>query len=103
MGSRRNDASLANVEVFCRTFELGNFTRAAADLGLTPQAASRALGRLEDLVGTTLFRRTTRNVVPTDAGRAYYARCRQALDLLSSGQRELASASEVERGTVRIS
>jgi hypothetical protein len=27
--SSRVDASLANLEVFCRTFELGNFTRAA--------------------------------------------------------------------------
>jgi len=101
MASRRIDASLANLEVFCRTFELGNFTRAAVDLGLTPQAASRALGRLEDELGVTLFRRTTRVLEPTEAGRAYYARCRQALDLLASGKRELAVAEE--RGMVRVS
>jgi DNA-binding transcriptional LysR family regulator len=94
---------LANLEVFCRTFELGNFTRAAADLGLTPQAASRALARLEDHVGATLFRRTTRNLEPTEAGRSYYARCRQALDLLASGTRELAHSATEERGVVRIS
>ena len=103
MPSRSIDASLPNLEVFCRTFELGNFTRAAADLGLTPQAASRALGRLEDHLGTTLFRRTTRNLEPTPAGRTYYARCRQALDLLETGERELATSSGDERGTVRIS
>jgi DNA-binding transcriptional LysR family regulator len=101
--SSRVDASLANLEVFCRTFELGNFTRAAIDLGLTPQAASRALGRLEDHLGTTLFRRTTRKLEPTDAGRAYYARCRQALDLLATGERELSATTGTERGTVRIS
>jgi DNA-binding transcriptional LysR family regulator len=101
MASRRIDASLANLEVFCRTFELGNFTRAAVDLGLTPQAASRALGRLEDELGITLFRRTTRVLEPTDAGRAYYARCRQALDLLAIGKRELDVTDE--RGIVRIS
>ena len=95
--------SLANLEVFCRTFELGNFTRAAVDLGLTPQAASRALGRLEAQVGATLFRRTTRKLEPTGAGRAYYARCRQALDLLATAQRELASETGGERGVVRIS
>lgn len=95
---------MANLEVFCTTFELGNFTRAAVRLGLTPQAASRALGRLEDELGVTLFRRTTRVLEPTDAGRAYYARCRQALDLLATGKRDLASsAGEHERGTVRIS
>lgn len=103
MAERRIDASLANLEVFCRTFELGNFTRAAADLGLTPQAASRALGRLEAHVGSTLFRRNTRNLEPTAAGRAYYLRCRQALDLLTTGERELADEAGAERGTVRIS
>ena len=101
--ARRTDASLSNLEVFCRTFELGNFTRAAVDLGLTPQAASRALGRLEDHLGITLFRRTTRNLEATDAGRAYYARCRQALDLLASGARELESSATLERGIVRVS
>lgn len=103
MASARIDASIGNLEVFCRTFELGNFTRAAVDLGLTPQAASRALARLEAHVGTTLFRRTTRNLEPTDAGRAYYTRCRQALDLLSGGAKELASQAGSERGTIRIS
>jgi len=103
MGSRRLDASLANIEVFCRTFEQGNFTRAAVALGLTPQAASRALARLETELDTTLFRRTTRNLEPTDAGRAYYARCRQALDLLDSGRRELATTGDGERGIVRLS
>src|SRR5512139_2995361 len=99
----RTEASVANLEVFCRTFELGNFTRAAIDLGLTPQAASRALARLEEHLGTTLFRRTTRRLEPTDAGRTYYARCRQALDLLAAGERELSNEVADERGTVRIS
>jgi hypothetical protein len=103
MPSARIDASIGNLEVFCRTFELGNFTRAAVDLGLTPQAASRALARLEAHVGTTLFRRTTRNLEPTEAGRAYYTRARQALDLLVSGSRELAGSAGDERGTIRIS
>lgn len=103
MPGARIDASLGNLEVFCRTFELGNFTRAAVDLGLTPQAASRALARLEEHVGATLFRRTTRSLEPTDAGRAYYARCRQALDLLQIGTRELSDTTEDERGLVKIS
>jgi DNA-binding transcriptional LysR family regulator len=103
MGARNLDASLANLEVFCRTFELGSFTRAATDLGLTPQAASRAIGRLEATLGATLFRRTTRSLETTDAGRAFYGRCRQALDLLATGERELSGSARDERGRVRFS
>jgi DNA-binding transcriptional LysR family regulator len=95
--------SLPNLDVFTRTYELGGFTRAAQAMGLTPQAASRAVGRLEVDLGVTLFRRTTRRLEPTEAGRAYYARCRQALDLIAQGERELSVASGSERGTVRIS
>jgi DNA-binding transcriptional LysR family regulator len=103
MVERDVDASVANLEIFCSTFELGNFTRAAAARGLTPQAASRALARLEGHLGVTLFRRTTRKLEATEAGRAYYARCRQALDLLALGQRELSEYSDSDAGTVRIS
>src|SRR4051794_16870160 len=98
--ARAIESSVANLEVFVRTYELGNFTRAAAALGPTPQAASRALGRLEDHLGATLFRRTTRNLEPTDAGRLYYAHCRQALDLLARGERELSRNGGDEAGTV---
>jgi DNA-binding transcriptional LysR family regulator len=101
--ARAIESSVANLEVFVRTYELGNFTRAAVALGLTPQAASRALGRLEDHLGATLFRRTTRNLEPTDAGRLYYAHCRQALDLLVRGERELSRGRGDEAGTIKIS
>lgn len=94
---------MANLEVFARTYELGSFTRAAVALGLTPQAASRALGRLEEHLGATLFRRTTRSLEPTEAGRAYYTSARRALDLLEEGERELSQRAKDETGTVRIS
>ncbi|HLL20845.1 MAG TPA: LysR family transcriptional regulator, partial [Kofleriaceae bacterium] len=52
--------TLPNLEAFCRTFETGSFSRAAERLGVTPQATSRAVARLETSLGVTLFRRTTR-------------------------------------------
>ncbi len=103
MTDRGRGASLANIEVFCRTFELGNFTLAATDLGITPQAASRAIARLERHLGARLFRRTTRRLEPSDAARAYYERCRQALDLLATSERDVVDTEPAERGIVRIS
>jgi len=95
--------SLPNLEAFCRTFETGSFTKAARLMGVTPQATSRSVARLEQALGATLFRRTTRSLAPTDAARQYYERCSRALSLLSDGERELSHGDEAAEGRVRIS
>jgi len=94
---------LRAVEVFVAAVEAGNFTRAAARLGLTPAAISRAIARHEDALGVPLFRRTTRNVQLTDDGRGYYERCREALALIDDGERQLTGRQHSPRGRVRIS
>jgi len=94
-------ASLPNVAAFLRTFETGSFTAAAKDLGVTPQATSRAVARLEVSLGVVLFRRSTRALVPTPSAHTYYETCREALGLLARGERALREASPV--GAVRIS
>jgi DNA-binding transcriptional LysR family regulator len=94
--------SLPNLEAFCRTFETGSFTKAARLMGVTPQATSRSVGRLEQSLRATLFRRTTRSLAPTDAAQ-YYERCSRALSLLADGERQLSRGDEAAEGRVRIS
>jgi DNA-binding transcriptional LysR family regulator len=96
-------STLPNIEAFRKTFESGSFTRAARLLGVTPQATSRSIARLEQELGVTLFRRTTRSVSPTEEARRYYARCVQALALLSMAEQELRSVKNAPEGEVRIS
>ncbi len=95
--------TLPNLEAFCRTYETGSFTKAARVLSVTPQATSRSVARLESVLGVTLFRRTTRSLAPTEAAHRYYDLCVQALSLLSTGERELASGKKAVEGRVRIS
>jgi DNA-binding transcriptional LysR family regulator len=83
--------------------DAGNYTQAATQLGLTPAAVSKAVARHEAAFGAPLFRRTTRNVQLTDAGRSYYERCRQALALLEDAERSLSLHQEQPEGLVRIS
>ncbi|MEQ1567337.1 MAG: LysR family transcriptional regulator [Myxococcota bacterium] len=87
---------------FCRTFEAGSFTAAAARLGQTPAAVSRAVGRLERRLGARLFRRTTRRLRPTPEAEEFYARCVVALTSLREAERAL-GGDEVLRGTLRLS
>ncbi|KZM73334.1 hypothetical protein AWN90_32265 [Nocardia terpenica] len=55
---------------FLEVAEQLSFTGAARKLHVTQQTLSTAVQRLERQLGVTLFERTTRRVVLTDAGRA---------------------------------
>lgn len=49
-----------------------SFTRAAAQLGVSQSALSHAMRNLEARLGVRLLTRTTRSVVPTEAGEQLY-------------------------------
>lgn len=97
------ESSLPNILSFCRAYEHGSFTRAARSLQVTPAAVSRSVARLEQALGASLFRRTTRELRPTAEGRAYYEKCSAAVALLAEAERELQAASDEGRGLVRLS
>jgi DNA-binding transcriptional LysR family regulator len=103
MKSSASLASLPNLEAFVASVEAGSFSRAAKRLSVTPQATSRAVARLEESLGATLFRRSTRKLEITEQGRSYYEACRDALKVLSSAERGLRDRAQTATGKVRIS
>src|SRR5262245_38271668 len=57
-----------------------SFTKAAAELGVTPAAVSHQVKVLEDHVGVSLFERVNRQLVLTDAGQACLPGIRAAFE-----------------------
>jgi DNA-binding transcriptional LysR family regulator len=93
---------LSTMETFVRVVEAGSFVAAAGRRGLSPAMASRHVQGLEEHLGTRLLNRTTRKLSLTEAGAAYYERCRQVLRDIE--EMDLAVASEVQqpRGLLRV-
>lgn len=60
-----------------------NFRKAARAVALTPAAFGARIKQLEELLGTPLFSRTTRVVVPTQAGLALLPHARACLEAAS--------------------
>lgn len=60
-----------------------SFTKAAAELNVTPGAVGQLIHRLEDWLGLKLFYREVRKVSLTEAGAAYFGRISTALGQIS--------------------
>ncbi|SRR5579871_982974 len=74
--------ALDGVEAFLNVARHRNFSRAAAELGVTPSAISQAVRTLEARIGAALFTRTTRSVGLTEAGERFLARAKPAFEEL---------------------
>src|SRR2546430_351859 len=72
-------ANLKRLAYYAAVVEAGSFTAAAERLGITKAVVSQQVARLESDFRTSLLTRTTRKVLPTDAGRAFYERCTRIL------------------------
>lgn len=66
-----------------------SFTRAAANLGVSPSAVSRSIALLENSVKKKLFARTKRHVALTVFGSALMARAARIFDEVESARLEL--------------
>lgn len=88
-----------------RTFEAAarhlNFTRAAAEVGLTAAAVSYQIREIEEQLGVTLFARTSRSIRLTDAGAILYEATGSALGLLHRAVAE-ARRSEGKDAPLRL-
>lgn len=94
---------LGSIELFCKAAELGSFSLAAEQLGVTPASVSRSIKRLEERLGVRLFSRTTRTVRLTDEGSLYWQQCQQALAQISEAELAITGNQQVPSGLLRVS
>lgn len=94
--------ALEGIPVFVAVVEEGGFRAAGQRLGVTGSAVSHALKRLEERVGITLMRRTTRSVHLTEAGERFYAAVRPALEDLRAAVAEVAELAGEPQGLLRL-
>ncbi|WLS04804.1 LysR family transcriptional regulator [Shinella oryzae] len=89
------------MEVFVRVVELGGFSPAARAEKMTPSAVSKLISRLETRLGARLLNRSTRQLLLTPEGCAFYERATRILADIEDAERA-AGAGEQAMGRVRI-
>ncbi|TNF32555.1 MAG: LysR family transcriptional regulator [Deltaproteobacteria bacterium] len=93
---------IAPLKSFLVIAEEGHMTRAAQRLHLTQPAVSAQLKKLEDELGQSLFHRTPKGLVLTQAGTLFRSYVEDALMRLSDGAEALARLAGLEQGTLSI-
>lgn len=96
-------AHLSGILSFVRAAELGSFSAAARQLGISAAAVSKNVARLEARLGIRLMNRSTRSLNLTAEGAAFFAQVRDALQALDGAVDDLATRRTGPSGRVRMS
>lgn len=93
---------LRSMEIFVETLERGSQSAAARGLGLKQSSVSQSLANLEQVLGVVLFKRHSRPLEPTSAGRFFYDRAKHLLGDARATRRELVSGAFGQLHQVRM-
>ena len=92
----RPDLPLNALRVFEVAMRQGSFTKAAIELRVTQAAVSHQIARLEDLLGATLFLRTSQGLVPTDEGCLLFPVLEHGFDAMARVLDRLGTRRDIE-------
>ena len=96
------EQNLSQYKIFYEVAKAGNISRAAKELYISQPAISKAIGKLEDSLGLSLFTRSSRGVQLTAEGEILYQHTRDAFEALERGEQELRRIQEFDIGHLRI-
>jgi len=95
-------AELADLNAFLAVARAGGFRDGARASGVSASGLSEAVRRLEAQLGVRLLNRTTRSVVPTDAGRSLLERLGPALSEVEAALDVVNVFRDRPAGTLRL-
>lgn len=103
VGINPRQQQLDKIVFFCSVIQHGSFREAAEAWGISAAAASRWIKELEGLMAVELIKRSTRQLVPTDAGEMLYRRFSSLLPEIDTICSEVGSMADEQRGVITIS
>lgn len=92
---------IPSLRLYTRVARLGSFSAAARESGLAQSQVSRMVAELEATLGARLLSRTTRAVVPTEAGVEFLTRIEPILAALDDAENSVRESGEL-RGLLRM-
>ncbi|HZU91638.1 MAG TPA: LysR family transcriptional regulator [Stellaceae bacterium] len=91
-----------DILTFLQVVEAGGITAAAVRLNISKSVVSKRIGELESRLGAELLRRSTRRVVPTDRGAAFYEKMRALVAEFDNAVEQASLRTGALQGRLRI-
>nr|WP_314359706.1 LysR family transcriptional regulator [uncultured Achromobacter sp.] len=98
----RGKLRIRHLEIVLTVSELGNLSKAAAQLHSTQSGLSRAIAEIEELVGARLFERTAKGTTCTPLGEAMCRHARLLLTDFRKAEIDLAAVSRGDEGSLTV-
>ncbi len=93
---------LTSMAVFVKAVDVGSFAAAADALEMSGPMVGKHVRFLEERLGVRLLNRTTRRQSLTEAGQAYYERCRVVLGEAEAADAVVSDERSEPRGKLRV-
>jgi DNA-binding transcriptional LysR family regulator len=94
---------LAAMETFVRVVETGSFSEAARQLRVGQPAVSKTVAQLEERLAVRLLLRSTRGLMPTEAGQNFFERAKRAIEEADEADLAARGAGSALTGRLRVS
>jgi DNA-binding transcriptional LysR family regulator len=95
--------SPADMLLFVEVVREAGFSAAARRVGISKQAVSERIGKLETALGVRLLQRTTRSLRPTDAGARYFEECAKISQHIELANLAVQAEQATPTGLLRVS
>ena len=102
MANNQDQPSLDDLSILLAVIEARGFRAAATRLGLSPSTVSEKIAQLETRLGAPLLIRTTRSVMPTEAGRTLADRITPLFNETRAALQDAASSQREVRGLLKL-
>jgi DNA-binding transcriptional LysR family regulator len=93
---------LRDLHILMAAAQVGTMAKAAAELGVSQPAVSKAIAEIERTVGVRLLDRTPKGLVPTEYGHALLRRAVKVFDELKQVVEELRFLADPATGQLRL-
>jgi len=93
---------LETMSILVVAVEAGSLSAASRQLGIPLATVSRKVSELEARLGTRLLARSSRRLMPTEAGRSYIEACKRILDEVGEAERAAAGEYKAPRGDLVV-
>lgn len=93
---------IEHIMTFIKVVELGSFTSAAYDLGISKSVVSKHVSSLEEALHSRLLKRTTRKLSITDVGKVFYEQVKNIPYEIQHAQQAIQPFNDEPHGLLKV-